>query len=464
MTGPRFATPYRGGPHDGAGVGIISRALGAPLMPWQELVAKVATERHPDAPDEYRYRTVVVTVPRQAGKTTLLRAISAHRALTGHRRRVFSTAQDGKTARRRWRDLVDVAEVSPLRSAVTVRQSQGSEELRFPNGSSIAPFAPTPTNLHGETPHLVMIDEAWAFDETDGAALMAAVSPAQITLADRQLWIVSTAGTAESGFLNDLVERGRDAVDDPTSRLAYFEWSADPEAAEADPYSAETMSFHPALGHTQQLSDLMEQARVESKGNWFRGYLNLLTGSTNTIVDLAAYDALGRPDLEVPPLADLTIAYAAARDRSAATIAAGWSHGETVFTAVLRTGPGAGWLTDAVEHLAKTGAARIAADGAGATRAVTEDLQQRGVEVEVLTSSEWATACESWLGNVEDGHLEHDAHEQTRAAIEVAVLRPLGGARALSEAASTGNIDAVKAGIIATHLAEHSGYAGVPIF
>ena len=75
--------------------------------------------------------------------------------------------------------------------------------------SRIRAFAPTPTSIHGSTPHLVMIDEAWAFDAARGEDLIAAINPAQITLRDRQLWIVSSQGDAASAFLDSYIDLGR---------------------------------------------------------------------------------------------------------------------------------------------------------------------------------------------------------------------------------------------------------------
>ena len=39
------------------------------------------------------------------------------------------------------------------------------------------------------------------------------------------LWIISTAGSAESTWLRSWVDQGRASVTDPEANLAYFEWS-----------------------------------------------------------------------------------------------------------------------------------------------------------------------------------------------------------------------------------------------
>lgn len=128
---------------------MIARTLGTPLIPWQAHVADVASERRADG--SYEYQVVVVSVPRQTGKTTLLRAAGVHRCLLG--RDVFYTAQTGKDARARWMDLVKVLRINAaLRDRVKIRLRGGSEHVEFGSGAVFQVFAPTPESLHGYTP------------------------------------------------------------------------------------------------------------------------------------------------------------------------------------------------------------------------------------------------------------------------------------------------------------------------
>jgi hypothetical protein len=168
-------------------VGVIADALGTPLMPWQAQVADVAGEVNPDG--SMAYPLVVVSVPRQSGKTTLIRARAVTRCVTQARQGVFYTAQTGKDARERWRDLTKQITASALRSVATIRQGTGAERIIFPNLSEFRVFAPVPTALHGYTPHEVYLTRPGlgAPRGADGA-----IGPDHRE--DRQLWIVSTAG------------------------------------------------------------------------------------------------------------------------------------------------------------------------------------------------------------------------------------------------------------------------------
>ena len=121
-------------PSQGRAIELIAEALGTRLLPWQRYTAEVATELNSDG--SYHYPVVVVTVPRQSGKTTLLRAVGSHRGMASPGCGVFYTAQTGKDARERWQDLVQAVSDSPLAELITVRSAAGSERVVWPNAST----------------------------------------------------------------------------------------------------------------------------------------------------------------------------------------------------------------------------------------------------------------------------------------------------------------------------------------
>src|SRR5262252_3191012 len=80
---PILATPRSDRQSYGGAVAKLARAMGKPMMPWQRHVADVALEI--DADGRFVYNLVLVTVPRQSGKTTLFGAVLDHRAITTDR-------------------------------------------------------------------------------------------------------------------------------------------------------------------------------------------------------------------------------------------------------------------------------------------------------------------------------------------------------------------------------------------
>lgn len=464
MADATYATcPTPGARHELAQVAEVAAMLGTPLMPWQRQVVRVATER--TAAGGWRYPIVVVTVPRQSGKTTVMDAVLVQRAITRPRLLAFYTAQTGKDAAARWGDLVKAVEASPLRGVVGLRRAAGSQALTFPNGSSVSPFAPTPKSLHGYTPPLVMVDEAFAFDDGQGVALEGAIRPAQITLADRQWWIVSTAGSAESTWLRRWVDLGRQSVTDPAAQVAFFEWSA-PEGMDAyDP--ATWRLFHPALGHTITEENLAGDAASTPPGEWERAYCNRWTVTRDSILPLETWDALAREILE-PPRGTIGLGYDIAADRSEAALVAAWidQDGRAV-AKIIHTGPGVDWLPAKItEARAVLGhRAILCAPDAGPARQVTDALARDHVEVHTVPSRDYATACGALLWRAHNGLLRHDGSASLRASIVVAQTRPMGdGAYGWSRDHSPGSIAALVALTIAVRVCDHQPAIEKPFF
>lgn len=430
---------------------LAGQGLGRPLLPHQQYIADVATELNPPGSRlTFRRQLVIINEPRQVGKTTLWRPVSVERCLAAPSTAVYMTAQSGKWAGRRWEDLVEDLEVpgSPLARFVDVKRGKGDQRCAFPNASKISPFPPVEDGLHGETPPLVGIDEAWAFTLEQGRNLMRAITPAQITRRDRQTWIMSAAGTAESEWWDELVELGRASVDDPDSPIAYFEHSMTPGA---DPYDPASWEFHPGLDGLITLEDLAAEAdpKKNTHADFLRGFMNVPTKVRDvTVIDLAAWNDRGG-ELSEPDAEQIAYAYDVAIDRSSASVWQAWRDtGGRLNVAVLETRPGADWLPEFAGNLQATGA-HVAADDGGPARPVTDALTRAGRTIHALNGKDASTAWTSFKAAVRDEQLVHDGSPALAGAIEVAVERYVGDAKLLSRRHSLGPIDPLMAANVA---------------
>src|SRR5262252_702503 len=208
----------------GGSVGKFAAAIGKPLMPWQQTVVDVALEV--DENGRFVYQLVLVTVPRQSGKTTLFGSVLDHRAIVVPRARCWYTMQTQKDAVD-WLINEHWPLVAPFGGATHLRQAAGSEHIRWRHsGGLVRPFPPTPAGLHSKVSDLVVVDECWSFDLVKGQQLDQAIVPTQATKESAQVWKVSTAGDASSVWWLGTVEQGSAAVDaGGTDGVAYFEWS-----------------------------------------------------------------------------------------------------------------------------------------------------------------------------------------------------------------------------------------------
>lgn len=457
---------------DGKRIGILAEALGVPLMPWQQYVVDTATER--TSSGDYRYNIVLVTVPRQSGKTTLVGPMQLDRVIMNPGIKAFYTAQTGKDARARFNDLVNLLSASALAAVSQVRYSSGSENIAFPNRSSLNLFAPVMAALHGEHPPLVTLDEIWEYSEALGNALLdGAILPAQTTLGlKRQVWMISTAGTAESVFMRKWVDVGRKRG---RNDMAYFEWSLPDGADPYDPAAIE--AFHPAVGQIINGNKLtagnllsiagrnpdgtLIEGATEgmSHANWLRGFCNVWTEAVDPVMSAEDWADLECLPTRVPDLRDVVIAYDIAIDNESASVMAAWRDvdGSPVIR-TLHTAPGIVWLEPFVKQLAAEWKPKaIAADDGGPARRVTDNLERAGLTITKTVGRDFATACDAFLtAAMNEKTLKHDGSKTLANAMAHLALVDRGDSRYFSRTRSTGPVAGVTAGAVALWIVDHA--------
>jgi len=272
---PAFATrrdPDR--PSIGADVAATARLLGRPLIPWQRDLVDVAGELRPDG--GFRYRYVVLIVPRRAGKTL---AVLAY-ALTVTRRRrgskAFYASHRRETAAALWRDDWSAwLEDSPLYPRhLRLRRSNGSEAMTWRhNRSTFRLLPPNPNAIRSFSADVAFVDEAREFSGLAGADLEAAAFPTQATGLGGQAWIVSNAGTSASDWLAKWRDLGRLAVDLEDSPICYLEFAAPDGADPDDPATLE--AAHPGIGFHVRTDAILADRSVMSPDAWACEYLGL---------------------------------------------------------------------------------------------------------------------------------------------------------------------------------------------
>ncbi len=407
---------------------LTSYYLGRDLMPWQRQVADVALEV--DASGLPAYRTVVLTVPRQSGKSTLLLSVFLQRCMskfwsstgrpggTPGRQRCIYTAQTQKDARSKWEeDYVSDLEASTKlhRREFSVYRGSGREAIKFANGSQIGISASTEKAAHGKVLDLPVVDEAFAQvdDRLDQAFI-----PAMSTRRQAQLWIVSTAGTPESLYLKAKVDAGRELVEKgANSGLAYFEWSA-PEDADPDDEDAWARCM-PALGHTIDLSVVRAARLTLSTAEFRRAYMNQWVdrNAGERVLPIDEWNRCADPDSEIASRKTV-LAVDVSRERESTSIAvAGWRDDGRPHVQVLVHRPGTDWVVREVLRLRQEiGATAIVLDAAGPAASLLPEFAEwerprEGAVVPdwviVTTARDMTQACGAFYDDVMNGRVRH---------------------------------------------------------
>jgi phage terminase large subunit-like protein len=265
---PRWATPRTSRRTLAPQVVNTARELGLPLLPWQRQVLAVALERSGRRP---AYRDVLVSVPRQSGKSSMALALIIWRLLQAPDQLVLYSAQNRVAARRKllhtwWPRIAR----SPLADRFSLFRGFGNEMLSADNGSRLELLSATESAGHGETTDLVVIDEAWVHVDS---AVEQSVRPTMSTRGDAQMWILSTAGTARSVWWRGKLDTGRTSAElGVTSGACLLEWAAAPDDDPTD--EAVWWASMPALGRLSDVvtirADLANMAAAEFR----RAYLN----------------------------------------------------------------------------------------------------------------------------------------------------------------------------------------------
>lgn len=422
-------------------------------MPWQQHVADVALETDPDT-GRLVYRDVRLTVPRQSGKTTLVLPVVVWRALAaadlGGRQNMVYAAQTRQKARKKWeRDYVVALRACPaMRRRFEVRLANGDERVTFVGGSTFGVEATTEKAGHGETLDMPILDEAFAQidDRMDQA-----FRPPMVTRPSPQFWITSTAGTPASLYLRRKVDEGRAAVEAGLDHgMAYFEWSADPDADPRDP--ATWWSCMPALGHTVTEETIAGEITGMDPAEFARAYLNMWSDEVvDTVIPLSWWSA--RTDLTATITGSPVLAIDVAPLGShASVVIAGESSTvpDAVHLELVDFRDGTDWLVDRVVDIADRRSVRaVALDDVGPAAAIVQALRARGIEPLVIGARGMRAACGGLYDAARDVGITHLGDPIVTEALKAAVTRQLGDAWAWRRRTSTGDITSLVAFTIA---------------
>lgn len=214
-------------PETSAGFSLLDFAadpIGIEPIPWQRWLTIHALELVPGG--AFRYRTILIMVARQNGKTTMVEIKNLWKMYVLQVGLVLGTAQDLSTSEESWEKAVEIcASVPELAAEISrVDKTNGKKTLRLRNGSRWKVAAPTGGAGRGLSVDDVNLDElrqhytwsAWG-----------AVTKTTIARPNAQIWAFSNAGEDRSVVLNDLQAKGRAAAEHPASAdptLGHFEW------------------------------------------------------------------------------------------------------------------------------------------------------------------------------------------------------------------------------------------------
>ena len=411
---PRYHTPVEPNAKILALAREMAPTCGVPgWWGWQELVMCLGLARRGDT---WRYRTVVVVVSRQNGKTSL----AEFRIILGLRlgEQIGFAQQDRAKGREKFLEIADRAEASLKRCTVTRRL--GEESIRYGNGR-LKLLTPDRKGARSITADTIIIDEA-AYISPE---FVAAVRPTTVTRR-AQIWMLSSAGDARSVDLARVRAAARARLDDADSSVALVEFGVDP----GSDYSSEAIwaAAVPTLGLEggARIEALRDDFLAMDEHDFAREYLGVWSeDSLDRPIDAEAWAEAQVADLD--GLHSVVCAVDSAPDQSCAAVAlAGMLPDGTRAAALVSFDSGDDWLErDLAAVWSRWKPTRLVVDATTPAARLIPFWRNKGYEVTKNSAAVTAAACSDLAAMLKQRNLKVAHDENLTAAAMTASRRKL---------------------------------------
>ncbi|EYT56034.1 hypothetical protein H490_0103945 [Leucobacter sp. UCD-THU] len=218
--------------------------LAPPLLPWQKWFLIHALELNPD--NSFRFKTVLLWVARQNGKTFLSALLILWRMYIDRDCIAIGVAQKLATAKKPYEQAMKIIAAIPRLKQELDRESRIGGELWFELTDGQRWWVDSAENGgRGLTFDLVFVDEILKHKTW---AAWSALSKTTMARRRSQLIAASNTGDVTSIVQRDLHEKAMKTLEDPASRTGLFWWSP-PDGMPLDTPEAWAYS-NPSMGYT----------------------------------------------------------------------------------------------------------------------------------------------------------------------------------------------------------------------
>lgn len=273
-TEPRIFTPpiRELTPETSLGFAVVDFAqnvLQVELLPWQRWLFIHALEIVGDLEGEwyFRFRTVLVLVARQQGKTMMSEILALFFLYACGVNLIIGTSTNLDAAEEVWDGVVDIAETNDelAEEIADIKRSSGRKTLTLTGRRRYRITAANRKGARGKSGDLILLDE---LREHQDFSAWSAVTKTTMARPNALVWCMSNAGDGSSVVLRNLRMRAHQRIGDPDGinrdigtlevgaeefddfnddTLGIFEWSAHPNAKVTD--RDEWALANPSLGY-----------------------------------------------------------------------------------------------------------------------------------------------------------------------------------------------------------------------
>ena len=282
---------------DGEAAARLAAAFFGEPLEWQRFILDVLLAR--DERDKYAASAVGVSVPRQNGKSWVIRARCFYGLITSGERILF-TCQHGDTADEMFKDLADAfedednVELHALLRAV--RKTNGQQAIYLKNGGFIRFTTRTNSLARGKTYDVIIYDEAQELTVSQQSASLPTISAGPLKNPQTIYLGTPPDPTCAGTVFRDMHER----VHAGRSTMTWLEWAAEFEhVPDPEDVSDEAAWFetNPSLVERIPLSTVRDEAASMPPDAFARERLGWWCGAVDAaerVIDAAAWAACAR--------------------------------------------------------------------------------------------------------------------------------------------------------------------------
>jgi phage terminase large subunit-like protein len=409
--------------------------LGIRFDSWQDGAGRIILSKRADGLYATSVGGVVISIPRQVGKTFLLGAIVFALCLLFPGLTVIWTAHRLRTADETFASMQGMSRRKKIAPFVDKpKLGSGEQEIRFRNGSRILFGARERGFGRGFTlVDVLVFDEAQILTENAIDDMVPATNQAPNPL------LLFTGTPPKPTDPGEVFSAKRDkALSGESDDMAYIEFSADEGANPDDKKQwARANPSYPTRTPATAVMRMRENLTVDS---FLREALGIWSAKSTTVIPLADWflceDPASAPAGEPVFALDVSPNGMSASIAAAGRRADGLAHVE-----IIDKRDETGWLLERIPELKKTWKAKIVGDPYGPAGGVIRDLAKVGIEVEPVSGRDYAAACGLLYVLVTEHRMKHRPEPLLDAAIVGATRKNVGdGAFVWSRKSSTVDI------------------------
>lgn len=390
---------------------------------WQDGAGMLALSLRPDG--EYAADTIVLSIPRQVGKTYLIACIIFALCLMKPGLLVIWTAQVKDTALQTFDQFHEMSQRPKVKPhLLKILQGKGDESIIFKNGSKIEFGARDSGFGRGRTDVDVLVfDEGQHLSnealENMGAAQNVAKNPLTFVMG-------TPPRPKDKGEFFALLRQ--EAIDGDSDGTLYVELSAD---RDGDPMDREQWrKANPSFPHrTTERAMLRLRKKLRNEDSWRREALGIWDEITAQFSPLNG--ALWSERVDVGPAGDVKpdgLAVDMSHDRRI-SISACWTEGDSAHVEEVWWGEDESTAITVVDGMWRASRRiKVIIDGQSPASSMVPTLKAKRVAVHVGTAGDMQKACGLMVSDLEAGRLTHADQDRLNNAREGARKRAIGTA------------------------------------